>query len=502
MRYLLALVMLLLAFVPAHAKWLEATSQNFIVYSDGDGAELQTYTKRLENFHRVLTLMTGLGQASSPNKLKVYLVKNESDIRQAWVNIDYNVVGFYSTQPRGAIAVVARAKSINKFALEGETILYHEYVHHFMFQFAPTAYPAWYREGLAEYFATIEFNPDGTIDIGRGAAHRLPALSLADWISIDKLMDGDSSRFTDMQTELLYAQGWLLTHYMVSDSNRNAQLSKYLHARAQGKSHGEAFQTYFGISSTALGEALKQYYRTKKIPMRRLRDFAISDSLVTVRPLTEAQDKSVFAILRADFGVPKHVVATTISKLKSLASEAPDEPGIARALGEFHCSADKTEDGIAMLKTLTQKMPAYQAGWTALASCYLNQPAKEPAARLAQDKLARKAASAGNKLNPDDPLALVQFYRSFRAEPAGPSAMAVQALEISNGLLPQYVPTAMLLAREKGKAGDFDSAVGLLKPIAYSPHGGKLAERARGWIASLQAKKVDPLPTDFLPDDE
>ncbi len=174
MRYLL-IWMLLLVSMPAQAKWLEATSQNFIVYSDGGEDQLRAFTDKLEKFDQVMRIMTFTKIAPSPMKLKVYLVANRGVIAQIHPGKQPNLAGFYTTSMFGATAFVPRTRGNSVFDLDGEAVLFHEYAHHFMRQYFPISYPTWYSEGFAEYFSSMEFRKDGA-NVGTIAMQRVPSL--------------------------------------------------------------------------------------------------------------------------------------------------------------------------------------------------------------------------------------------------------------------------------------------------------------------------------------
>jgi hypothetical protein len=60
MRLLVCTVLAFVLTAPAQASWREATSDNFIVYSDGSQAALVTFTEQVEKFDQVLRIMTRL----------------------------------------------------------------------------------------------------------------------------------------------------------------------------------------------------------------------------------------------------------------------------------------------------------------------------------------------------------------------------------------------------------------------------------------------------------
>jgi hypothetical protein len=176
MRLLICAILLIGLHAPVEAAWREASSANFIVYSDGKETDLVSFTQRVEKFDQVLRIMCGLHEPPAPVKVQIYLVSGMRAVQELEPSHTSTVAGFYSSAPDGAIAVVDRDPATNKFQLDGQTILFHEYSHHFMMQYFPVAYPDWYREGFAEYFATTQIHTDGSVEVGRAEWARLPTL--------------------------------------------------------------------------------------------------------------------------------------------------------------------------------------------------------------------------------------------------------------------------------------------------------------------------------------
>ena len=78
---LLALAWLLLP-GSAPAKWLEARTANFIVYSDGGEQSLRRSVRQLEDCDRLLRALTGTTAPPSASPLKVYLVDANQKLGQ------------------------------------------------------------------------------------------------------------------------------------------------------------------------------------------------------------------------------------------------------------------------------------------------------------------------------------------------------------------------------------------------------------------------------------
>ncbi len=52
-----------------------------------------------------------------------------------------HLMGFYVPRISGGLAIVDREKAHYAFDIDGESVLYHEYAHHYMAQYFPAAYP-------------------------------------------------------------------------------------------------------------------------------------------------------------------------------------------------------------------------------------------------------------------------------------------------------------------------------------------------------------------------
>ena len=95
------LICALLALAPstASARWIEARSPNFVVYSDGDGDSLRRSVRLLEDYDRLLRTLTGTTAPPSASPLKVYLVSSAARLNQV-EPVSSGVLGFYRARRR------------------------------------------------------------------------------------------------------------------------------------------------------------------------------------------------------------------------------------------------------------------------------------------------------------------------------------------------------------------------------------------------------------------
>jgi hypothetical protein len=145
----------------AQARWLRAETQRFVVYSDGDKAELEGFARKLSSFDMMLRLRHKVEERDVRRKLEVNLVRGPLQLRRVQPRVGYGVGGFYRATPSQIMAVAIRDED----GLGADDILFHEYTHHFMLEYFPVAYPAWLIEGYAEYFGTAQITPAEAIAV-------------------------------------------------------------------------------------------------------------------------------------------------------------------------------------------------------------------------------------------------------------------------------------------------------------------------------------------------
>jgi hypothetical protein len=79
---MLAGLALLVAPAAAEARWLQAETQRFVVYSDGEEDELRRYATDLANFDLALRLIHHVEGRDLERKFEVYLVRNDTQLRR------------------------------------------------------------------------------------------------------------------------------------------------------------------------------------------------------------------------------------------------------------------------------------------------------------------------------------------------------------------------------------------------------------------------------------
>lgn len=343
---------MLMAPAPAWARWLEARSANFIVYSDGSEAELRTSVARLEDQDRLLRVVTSTTTPPSGAPLKVYLVRAAKQLGEV-VEAPPGMAGVYVPRVGGTAALAIRG---DRTGAGGEDILRHEYAHHFMMRYHPAYYPLWYAEGFAEYLMTATFRGDRA-DVGLINVSRAYALLRGQWMPIDRVLFGGDKLQSAEQYAQFYAESWLLTHYLFTGAARHKALVAYLAALQRGEAPRSAFEAAFGYSPAQLDADLQRYrdrglsYAVVPLPPAQRGE-------IIVRVLPPGADALMLADVALTLGIPNARVETaTVERVRNLAAKAADDPFAQKVLARAEITAGDRQAGAALAERLLQAAP-------------------------------------------------------------------------------------------------------------------------------------------------
>lgn len=249
----------------AARQWLEIRSDNFIIYSNAREKRALKLAEDLEFFRHYLQLLTSIKSTTTTLPLTVYAFRKIADFT-AEMNMKKNVAGFYSDRPSGATAFLGLDKARSATALSGREVLFHEYVHYFLAQFSPLRYPAWYNEGIAEFYAT--FKRKGTsLSLGLPVNYRAPVLISYEWLPVEKLL---SANRRARKEKVFYGQSWITVHYLMTKKHRFEQVNNYIKRLNLGMSYEGAFRASFDISMGQLGREVAAYWKKRKLPYLKI----------------------------------------------------------------------------------------------------------------------------------------------------------------------------------------------------------------------------------------
>ena len=240
MRYVaLGCLVLLLIATTAQADWVEASSDHFVIYGDQDERDVEGFARRLERYHAAMARVFAKQQAKPgpSNRVTIFVVDSRRDVRKVVGAKNRSVAGMYIPRAGSSVAVVPTVRrAASAYDLSGETILYHEYAHHFMIAgLTSRAFPQWFTEGFAEFFSGVRFEKDGSVLLGAPANHRALELAFGREVPMRQLLAFDGGALDPKNRfQSFYGQSWVLFHYLQMAPERKGQLSEYQQQLATG----------------------------------------------------------------------------------------------------------------------------------------------------------------------------------------------------------------------------------------------------------------------------
>lgn len=488
---------LVVAAVPqtARAAWNEARSNHFVVYSNGGSKQLREFAERLEKFDYLLRVMSGTDVDRIDRPLKVFALDNESEVKS--IRHDPNVAGFYSTSDRSAFAIVSRLSSSGKFDLSAEQLLFHEYAHHFMLHYFPAAYPAWYVEGFAEFYATVDFKQDGSIVFGKVPMYRAPTLVLMGIYPLERLFARDTEELGRKEGDSYYGTAWLLTHYFRYHDKRQAEFNKYLKDVTTGVPD-VTLENHFEGGAKALEKELRDYIKGRKMMMSSLTPEELPAIDVNIIPMDEAHSAMLKYELRMMARMPEAEHAKFAADAGVAAAKFPNSAYAQALLAEALLLAGRKDEAFAAADRAIALDPQFAPALGTKASLLLERANDSD---KAEDwKAALSTIVKANRADLEDPVPLALFYRYHAMRGGEMPPVGYQGLEKAFVLLPQNPSYRFMLASAYAHKKDFKSAAAVMDAIAFSPHASEMRDAAQKMQAAFRKAEKDgstvPLETE------
>lgn len=490
MRFLLACVAGVAAAVvspPALAAWNVAQSKHFVIYADEKPDQLADFASRLERFDQAARYLRRMDDPAigDGNRLTVFVLPSVEAVNK--LAGDRFIDGFYTGRASGSVAFVPRTTGQDgPLALNADTIFFHEYAHHLMFQSIDRPLPEWVVEGFAEFMSTVKFERNGDIGIGLPAYHRAWGILEGDRLPLETMLAGNYSKISVEQRESIYGRGWLLVHYLTFDKARAGQLDRYADLLAKGIPPLDAASTVFG-DLNQLDRELNGYV-DRKLSYLRLAGSQFQAGNITVRPLSDGAAQVILLRVQSKRGVDAKTAEALAAQIRAVGARFPDDELVELTLAEAEFDAGHADAAEAAADRALRANPGNSKALIFKARAVAERARKlEGAARHSAFDQARALFIAANKIDTEDAEALMRFYQTFAMEGIRPTPNAIAALHYASDIAPQDEGLRLNSAAVYLIDGKLAEARHALIPIAYDPHGGGYARAAHAMVDRIDA---------------
>ncbi|MEZ5955601.1 MAG: hypothetical protein R3C27_00085 [Hyphomonadaceae bacterium] len=473
----------------ALAQWVSVETPGFTVYAEGSERRARDVALNLERFDSLLRRMTGAPAERSPARLQVYLFST-NDFSTAFPHFNNsNVAGVYYAQTeRVAAYSIFTANS----GLGAEDVLFHEYAHHFMYQYFNNAYPSWYIEGFAEVASTAVLGSDRIV-LGRANDGRVRDLTSSTWLPMDRLLTLTTRQFRDSRDAgMFYAQSWLFAHYLLLTPGANTQFHTYVRAMRSGRPPLEAFQEGFGVTPEQMQVTLRRYLQGNPNAIALTQPAYVAPPLMSVVELPASARRLLPISTRLFNGnIADDDKAPLLARIRQVAGAEPYDEFALLTVARAEIRLGSPMTGRALLEPFITANPEHRDALYLMGLSFLREA--EDAEGDAEATLlsqARRYFSRGYRIDGNHVPTLARYAESYAGSTMSDATYEnyLNILLLARQLAPQVDEISLYAANVLLAGNRTREAIPILRALAYDPHAGGSAEVAQRLLAEAEAR--------------
>ncbi len=277
----------------AKDEWIQVRSRNFYLLGNATEKDIRKVATRLEQFREVFQQLFKNVNLSSPIPINVVVFKSDSAYRQfkpknALGKTEERVAGYF--QPGEDINYI----TLSTEGEDAETfkVIFHEFTHSMVnTNFGKSEIPAWFNEGLAEYYSTFAIEEDQKVKLGLNLPDHVLMLRQSALIPLEQLFTISNYQLHQMGdhgSSIFYAESWALIHYF-SQTGKADNLNRFLTLLVNGIEPAKAFSDAFHVSYAQMEGDLKKYVgnSTYQYNLLTFQQKLTFDNEMTASPLGE-----------------------------------------------------------------------------------------------------------------------------------------------------------------------------------------------------------------------
>ena len=319
---LLAVLVILLAALPAHAEWLRLHGTNTELLTDAGEKAGRRALARLEQIRAILPG----GTEDVGRELRVVLFDSEKEFRD-YARSETTSGLYQSGLERDYIVTYAGG--------ELPRVVTHEFVH-FLLNQTPAALPRWFEEGTAELYSNAQINAK-RVRIGKELESHMSLLLARPWLPAAQLAAAHLADAAKQETpehvqeqaeSMFYAQSWALVHMLNLSPEYRDHLPQFLQLLAAGRDRNDAFRTAFGRTFERALADLPAY-------LKKIRSVKIGTPPPPPVMLAKAEmvPEVEAVLLRGDIALRRGLASQASSLFEQAAKEHPDSALAEAGLG-------------------------------------------------------------------------------------------------------------------------------------------------------------------------
>ncbi|MGC2446669.1 MAG: hypothetical protein WA477_03440 [Candidatus Sulfotelmatobacter sp.] len=354
----------------AEPPWLELHSVHYTVITDAGEKRGREVALRFEQMRAVFAILLGKDRLNESRPLTILAFKNDQSY--------YQLAPLQQGQPIQAPGFFLPGDDQDFIALNlFETDPWRAVAHDFAIRLLNDNYPPaqpWFDEGLAEYFSSIQID-NRQVEIGGDpdlqpilAASQVAAnqvehqpetqsaksftelLGADEWLPLPDLFTAKhdpSTKDESTHHTLYYAESWMVMHYLLHQKKlpeTGQYFGLYLNQHIPIE---DAIKQAYGMSSSQLEQAVKDYFRTLAPPQTALdaaRQTQVDpahptnhvssktdhfpvpvtqdDSTITVLPMSDADGRAMYAAVQVRIPERREAGLKTLNDLATTPTEA------------------------------------------------------------------------------------------------------------------------------------------------------------------------------------
>ena len=262
-RLLVFLLLPVLGFAGSD-QWTEVKSPHFTVLTDAGEKRGRGVALRFEQMRQVFGSLVLHGEVKTSRPVQILGFKNSKGLRQ--------VAPLYKGKPIELAGLYQKGRSQDYIALDLSTdgdykwhTVFHEYAH-LLLNSNTIEWPAWFDEGFAEFFSTIDLSGKTAV-VGRAPDYAAQMILNNRLVPVEQLfaVQHDSPTYNESgdHRSMFYAESWLIVHYLEDKHLAAAALASF--PQSQARLDEEAFRKNVGMSFKEFDRALQDYVRGNRI---------------------------------------------------------------------------------------------------------------------------------------------------------------------------------------------------------------------------------------------